>query len=171
MATSIAVIHQRLRTLFPLLLHETSANAFRSEGPGVVNKRLSSEAQRCLLALNCLSIVDARVKHRCPSTAGLVAIAIAVSRGVGVREDDTLDLKAAVWHVRGANYNKMQRLDLWRDRLKLLVQALENLSIERLFNLESHVANEETKRSKAAQQGREQRGVCYECSNSVTQAA
>ena len=64
--------------------------------------------------------------------------------------------------MRGSNYNMMKRLDLWPDRLELLVQAFDNLSIERLFNLESHVAKEVTKRSKVAQRsGSEQRGVCY----------
>ena len=76
----------RVVSAFPALLAETSdVKAARRDvmhTNGNVNEALMLEAHRCLVAFKTLGVVVANVKKRDAATARLVAVAIAVYRGL-----------------------------------------------------------------------------------------
>ena len=153
----------RLKSAFPSLLADTiDVKAARRElmhKNGDVDEALIQEAHRCLVALKTLGVVVANMPTRDQAIARLVAVAIAVHRGLYLRDDNSNDLKSAFLGIWGKDYKDKRRLAVWLSRLNELTECLRRLDCVRVQHLEAALREEDNRRVAAKQRLRASLGV------------
>ena len=112
--------------LFDVLEPSFLVERFRHEDQAV-NADVMLEAHRCLLAMNVLEVVHAKIKFRDAGCARLVAVAMALVRGLFDAGDGSQLVSVAFSVVCGHRHANAGRVEVWKSRVVLLRAALADL--------------------------------------------